>query len=120
MNKPDSAMIEIERWMKKLSANGGNYIRVWLSESFWDIEDKGAVNTAKKRSGELTISSKWRGKITSGSRLHWNISGVLLLKKTLNRGLQNSSIILHIGGPLDSIRQYLTSSAKEISFSLIK
>ena len=38
-NNPDSALFEIEGWMKNLSANGGNYIRVWLSQSFWDIED---------------------------------------------------------------------------------
>src|SRR5688572_9901737 len=37
---PDSAFHEIDQWMKNLSENGGNYIRVWLSESFWDMEDK--------------------------------------------------------------------------------
>ena len=37
---PDSAFYEIDQWMKNLSENGGNYIRVWLSESFWDMEDK--------------------------------------------------------------------------------
>src|SRR4051794_40259358 len=34
MNQPDSAFAEIETWMKNLSQNGGNYIRVWLSNSF--------------------------------------------------------------------------------------
>jgi len=37
---PDSAFVEIDQWMKKLSENGGNYIRIWLSESFWDMEDR--------------------------------------------------------------------------------
>jgi len=36
---PDSAFMEIGQWMKNLSENGGNYIRIWLSPSFWDIEE---------------------------------------------------------------------------------
>ncbi|HET9277230.1 MAG TPA: hypothetical protein VFN95_03570, partial [Flavitalea sp.] len=39
---PDSAFDEIEQWMKNLFQYGGNYIRIWLSQSFWDIEDKAA------------------------------------------------------------------------------
>ena len=27
-----------EEWLSQLSANGGNYIRVWLSNPFWDVE----------------------------------------------------------------------------------
>ncbi len=32
------AMAQMEDWMRKLSANGGNYIRLWLSRDFFDIE----------------------------------------------------------------------------------
>jgi len=33
-----------EEWLAKLAANGGNYIRVWLSNPFWDVEhDKSGV-----------------------------------------------------------------------------
>jgi hypothetical protein len=47
---PDSAFYEIGQWMKNLSENGGNYIRVWLSESFWDIEDQaGKYNEERAR-----------------------------------------------------------------------
>ena len=28
----------MNEWMQKLSANGGNYIRVWLSSPFWNVE----------------------------------------------------------------------------------
>src|SRR5215213_6156384 len=45
---PDSAFYEIGLWMKNLSANGGNYIRVWLSNSFWDIEEKAGVYSEQK------------------------------------------------------------------------
>ncbi|MGI6418156.1 MAG: hypothetical protein ACOX1P_21080 [Thermoguttaceae bacterium] len=29
---------EMDRWMKALADNGGNYIRIWLSSVFWDPE----------------------------------------------------------------------------------
>jgi hypothetical protein len=29
---------QYETWLDKLSANGGNYIRAWLSSPFWDVE----------------------------------------------------------------------------------
>src|SRR5215203_5691161 len=47
-NNPDSAFYEIEQWMKNLSENGGNYIRVWLSNSFWDIEEEAGKYSEEK------------------------------------------------------------------------
>jgi hypothetical protein len=40
-----------EEWLASLAANGGNYIRVWLSNPFWDVEhDKsGVYDEAKAR-----------------------------------------------------------------------
>jgi hypothetical protein len=32
------ALAQMDDWMGKLSANGGNYIRLWLSNPFFDIE----------------------------------------------------------------------------------
>jgi len=32
------ALQYMERWIKSLSENGGNYIRLWLSHNFFDIE----------------------------------------------------------------------------------
>ncbi len=39
---PASGLKRMEEWMQRLSANGGNYIRVWLSSPFWDVEDEHA------------------------------------------------------------------------------
>ena len=35
---PDKALAGMGQWMGQLSANGGNFIRVWLSNGFFDIE----------------------------------------------------------------------------------
>jgi len=32
------ALAQMEDWMRRLSANGGNYIRLWLSNPFFDVE----------------------------------------------------------------------------------
>ncbi len=34
----NEGLARMEQWMKKLSENQGNYIRVWLSSGFWDVE----------------------------------------------------------------------------------
>lgn len=35
---PAAGLKTYEGWLDKLAANGGNYIRVWLSNPFWDVE----------------------------------------------------------------------------------
>jgi len=43
------ALRGMEAWLASLSANGGNYIRVWISSRFWDIEhDKSGVYDESK------------------------------------------------------------------------
>jgi hypothetical protein len=34
----DEALGRMDDWMKSLSENGGNFLRVWLSSPFWDVE----------------------------------------------------------------------------------
>ena len=35
---PGAGLKTYEGWLDKLAANGGNYIRAWLSNAFWDVE----------------------------------------------------------------------------------
>src|SRR4051812_14992592 len=35
---PGAGLKLYEGWLDKLAANGGNYIRAWLSNNFWDVE----------------------------------------------------------------------------------
>src|SRR5436190_852108 len=113
---PDSAFYEVEQWMKNLADNGGNYIRVWLSESFWDMEDQvaGKYSDVKvkriDRFIEMARKYKLRIKITLE---HFR-------SVTLEENAQKwaTKFVYHTsnGGPLDSIRQYLTSSAGQQLF----
>ena len=45
----DEALRGMEAWLAALSSNGGNYIRVWLSNDFWDVEhEKSGVYDEEK------------------------------------------------------------------------
>lgn len=35
---PDQALTQMNQWMGQLAANGGNFMRVWLSSEFFDVE----------------------------------------------------------------------------------
>lgn len=105
---PDSAFYEIDQWMKNLSENGGNYIRVWLSQSFWDIEEEaGKYNEEKAlridRFIEMARKYKLRIKITLE-----HFRSVTLEENSQKWATKFAYHTSH-GGPLDSIRQYLTS-----------
>ncbi len=107
---PDSAFHEIDQWMKNLSENGGNYVRIWLSQSFWDIEDQAAGKYSDEkvkridRFFEMARKYKLRVKITLE---HFR-------SVTMEENPQKwaTKFVYHTssGGPLDSIRQYLTST----------
>ena len=109
-NKPDSALIEIGRWMKTLSANGGNYVRVWLSESFWDIEDKQAGQYSEDKIKRIDRFMQ----MARENNLRIKITLEHFRSLTMEENPQSwaTKFVYHTshGGPLDSIRQYLTSA----------
>lgn len=106
----DSAFSEIGEWMKNLSANGGNYVRVWLSQSFWDIEEKAGVYDEMK-------AARIDRFIEMARKYHLHIKMTLehFRSVTLEENPQKwaTKFAYHKsnGGPLDSVRQYLTTEA---------
>jgi hypothetical protein len=34
----EAGLRQYESWLDRLAANGGNYVRAWLSNAFWDVE----------------------------------------------------------------------------------
>lgn len=61
-NDPDQRLAELDKWLEKLSASGGNYIRVWLSNDFYDVEHDQAgqydADRAKRIDAMLAIARK--------------------------------------------------------------
>lgn len=113
---PDSALLEIESWMKNLSANGGNYIRIWLSQSFWDIEEEAGIYNEEKarridRYFELARKYGLRIKVTFE---HFRS---LTIEENPQQWATKFAYHTSNGGPLDSIRQYLISDAGKKLFT---
>ena len=109
MENPDSAFIEIEQWMKNLSENGGNYIRIWLSQSFWDIETeagKYSEEKAQRIDRFIELARKYHLKI----KITFEHFRSLTLEENPQRWATKFAYHTSNGGPLDSIRQYLTST----------
>lgn len=106
-----AAFTEIEKWMKNLSANGGNYIRVWLSESFWDIEHEKAGKYDEQKAQRIdrfiALARKYH--------LHIKLTLEHFRSLTMKENPQSWAMkdIYHTshGGPLDSIGQYLSTTA---------
>jgi hypothetical protein len=34
----EEGLAQMDKWMSELAANGGNFMRLWLSNNFWDVE----------------------------------------------------------------------------------
>jgi hypothetical protein len=63
-NGEQAALAGLDDWLTKLSANGGNYIRVWISNPFWAVEhDKSGVydEARAKRIDELLAMCRRHG-----------------------------------------------------------
>ncbi len=57
-NGEEASLAGLDDWLTKLSSNGGNYIRVWLSNPFWAWSTRRAASTTKAARGAST--SYWR------------------------------------------------------------
>jgi len=109
-DNPDSAFQEIGEWMKNLATNGGNYVRVWLSQSFWDIEEKAGVYDEKKAARIDKFIQMARE-----NHLHIKMTLEHFRSVTMEENPQKwaTKFAYHKsnGGPLDSVREYLTTAA---------
>ncbi len=105
----DSSLYEIGQWMEKLSGYGGNYVRVWLSQSFWDIEDTqaGVYSEEKAKRIDRFIEMARQNKL----RIKMTLEHFRSITVEENPQPWAVKSVYHTseGGPLDSISQYLSS-----------
>ncbi len=66
----EDGLAQMERWMKALADNGGNYLRIWMSSAFWDVERERAgvfdEQRAQRVDGLLELARRYgiRVKVT--------------------------------------------------------
>src|SRR5688500_1867451 len=101
--------------MEHLSANVGNYIRVWLSNSLWDIEEKAGIYDEKK-------AARIDRFIEMARRYHLRIKMTLehfrsiTIHENPQQWATKTAYHKSSGGPLDSVRQYLTTKEGHLLF----
>jgi hypothetical protein len=105
----DSSLYEFGQWMKKLSANGGNYIRVWLSSPFWDIEDRKAGEYSDEKARRIDSLISMAEKYNLRIKITLEHFRSITEKENPQPWAVKSVYHKSYGGPLDSIRQYLIS-----------
>ena len=108
-NKPDSAFYEMGQWMKSLSENGGNYIRVWLSSPFWDIEDQRALEYSEEKARRIDRLIEMAGNYNLRIKITFEHFRSLTIEENPQEWAVKDVYHTSNGGPLDSIRQYLAS-----------
>ncbi len=111
IESPDSALAEIDLWMKNLSENGGNYVRVWLSQSFWDIEHEQAGEYDLEKARRIDKFVEMARK--HGLRIKMTFEHFRSVTVEENNQRWATKFIYHTsnGGPLNSIQEYLTTEA---------
>jgi hypothetical protein len=112
---PEAAFKEIEEWMKSLAGNGGNYIRVWLSNEFWDIEDvagKYSEEKAKRIDRFVAMARKYHLRI----KLTFEHFRSITMEENPQRWAAKTAYHVSKGGPFDSVRQYLSSATGQKLF----
>ncbi len=108
------ALATMEDWMRKLSANGGNYLRLWLSNPFFDVEptQSGVYDEekAKRIDAVLALARKYniRVKMTLEHFRHLGDGKQTWAGKPIYRVSQ--------GGPAKDIADFFANSASRDQF----
>ncbi len=110
----DEHMAQMERWMKNLSDNGGNYIRVWLSSAFWDVEhERSGVydeSRAERINALLALARKY------GIRVKMTVEHFRYFEG--GRGRWAAKPLHHVsrGGPAESIADFFDGEKSRAQF----
>ncbi|HOK44498.1 MAG TPA: cellulase family glycosylhydrolase [Bryobacteraceae bacterium] len=109
-----AALRGMEEWLESLSSNGGNYIRVWLSHPFWDVEhERSGVYDAEKakRIDRLLEMCRKRGIRVKMTMEHFRSIGDGR-QQWADKPLHNKA---H-GGPAASIADFFDGEASRAQF----
>lgn len=112
---PGDDMARMEEWLATLAANGGNYIRVWLSNPFWDVEhEKSGVYDAEKagRIDRLLEVCRRHGIRVKLTLEHFRTIGEPTGKSWADKPLHHVSR----GGPAESIADFFNGEASREQF----
>src|SRR5690606_18616115 len=90
---------------------GGNYVRVWLSQSFWDIEDTKAGVYSEEKAKRIDRFIEMARKNNLRIKMTLEHFRSITIEENPQTWALKSVYHTSKGGPLDSISGYLSSGA---------
>jgi hypothetical protein len=115
-NQEGEGLAQMERWMRVLSENGGNFIRIWLSSPFWDVEHEqaGVYDEQKARRIDALLELARR----HGIRVKFTLEHFRELDPQNVRQRWASKQLHHVsrGGTASSMPEWLTNETSRAQF----
>ena len=111
---PDQALAQMGQWMGQLSANGGNFIRLWLGHAWFDVEhaQSGVYDEQKAKRLDAVLAT--------ARRYDLRVKMTLEHFRHLGDGRQSwaAKPIHHVshGGPARDIVDFFANSASQQQF----
>ena len=104
----------LEAWMEQLQANGGNYIRVWLSNPFFDVEHDrcGVYDEAKAKRIDALLAMAAR----HGIRLKMCLEHFRHLGDGRQAGPASHCTLVANGGTATNISDFFNGTASREQF----
>lgn len=98
----ESGLANIERWIRNLSENGGNFARIWLSNDFWDVEHK------KSGSYDDDKAERIDALIAIGRRYNVRLKLTMEHFRSFETGKWSGKPLHHVlnGGPAESVTDF--------------
>jgi hypothetical protein len=115
-SQESEGLAQMERWMTMLAGNGGNFLRVWLSSPFWDVEhlEAGAYDEQKARRVDALLEMARRHRI----RLKLTLEHFREIDPQDVRQRWASKQIHHVsrGGTASSMPEWLSNEVSRAQF----
>jgi hypothetical protein len=106
---PADGLVGMERWFAKLSAQGGNFVRIWLSNPFFDLEHARAgvfdEERAKRIDALFTLAKKY------GIRLKLCTEHFRHLGEGTQAWAARPQLLIQNGGPAKDTADYFLGEA---------
>lgn len=110
----EAAFRQYDEWLKQLAVNGGNFIRIWLSHPFWDVEHSrsGEYDGARARRIDRLLELCRRHKI----RVKFTLEHFRSIGGGRQRWADKPLHHRDRGGPADSIADFFDGEASREQF----
>ena len=111
----ETGLARMDEWMGRLALNGGNYLRVWLSSPFWDVEhERSGLYDTNKLSRTIALLNLAR---KHDIRVKLTLEHFRSIEGTARQGWAHKPIH-HVsqGGPAKTMEDFFAGQSSRVQF----